>query len=213
VLIGALLACLAGVVSADTITYGVTVNTSSISGTAGSLDFQFNPGPLVTQAASLQILSFASNGSLAGSPSLTGDVTGGPMPATLAFDNGTGFNDYFEGLTFGSILSFNVSLFGPALSAPDGASTSGSVFAFGMFSDGAGTVPVLTSDTTDGFAFTVNVNLDGTTTVANSSSQTTVAQATAAVPEPSTFSLIALATGVCLAFRSRRRRCRPVAIS
>jgi hypothetical protein len=84
VLIGALLACLAGVVSADTITYGVTVNTSSISGTAGSLDFQFNPGPLVTQAASLQILSFASNGSLAGSPSLTGDVTGGPMPATLA---------------------------------------------------------------------------------------------------------------------------------
>src|ERR1035441_2524168 len=150
VLIGALLACLAGVVSADTITYGVTVNTSSISGTAGSLDFQFNPGPLVTQAASLQILSFASNGSLAGSPSLTGDVTGGPMPATLAFDNGTGFNDYFEGLTFGSILSFNVSLFGPALSAPDGASTSGSVFAFGMFSDGAGTVAVLTSDTTDG---------------------------------------------------------------
>ena len=132
---------------------------------------------------------------------------------SLAFDNGTGFNDYFEGLTFGSILSFNVSLFGPALSAPDGASTSGSVFAFGMFSDGAGTVPVLTSDTTDGFAFTVNVNLDGTTTVANSSSQTTVAQATAAVPEPSTFSLIALATGVCLAFRSRRRRCRPVAIS
>src|ERR1035441_4992625 len=97
VLIGALLACLAGVVSADTITYGVTVNTSSISGTAGSLDFQFNPGPLVTQAASLQILSFASNGSLAGSPSLTGDVTGGPMPATLAFDNGTRVNDYFPG--------------------------------------------------------------------------------------------------------------------
>src|ERR1035441_4992626 len=89
------------------------------------------PGSTTTsQGASLDFLSFASNGSLAGSPSLTGDVTGGPMPATLAFDNGTGFNDYFEGLTFGSILSFNVSLFGPALSAPDGASTSGSVFAF-----------------------------------------------------------------------------------
>ena len=48
------------------ITYTVTVNTSSVSGTAGSLDFNFNPGPLVTQAASLQILSFTSDGSLAG---------------------------------------------------------------------------------------------------------------------------------------------------
>jgi hypothetical protein len=45
--------------------------TSSISGTAGSLDFQFNPGPLVTQAASLQVLDFMTDGSLAGGPSPT----------------------------------------------------------------------------------------------------------------------------------------------
>ena len=43
-----------------------------------------------------------------------------------------------------------------------------------MFSDAAGTVPVLTTDTTDGFAFTVDANLDGTTTVNNVSSQTDV---------------------------------------
>ena len=48
--------CLASMASAAPITYDVTVDTSSISGTAGSLDFNFNPGPLVTQAASLQIL-------------------------------------------------------------------------------------------------------------------------------------------------------------
>jgi hypothetical protein len=35
-----------------------------------------------------------------------------------------------------------------------------------MFFDPAGTVPVLTITTTDGFAFTVDVNLDGTTTIA-----------------------------------------------
>lgn len=155
------------------VTYTVTVNTSSIAGTAGSLDFNFNPGPLVTQAASLQVLSFAGSGTLAGSPTLTGDVAGA-LPATLTFDNGTGFNDYFEGFTFGSTLSFTVSLYGPALSSPDGVSTSGSTFAFSMFSDAAGTIPALTTDTTDGFAFTVNVNLDGTTTATDLSSQTGV---------------------------------------
>ncbi len=81
--------CFASMASAAPITYDVTVDTSSISGTAGSLDFNFNPGPLVTQAASLQIPNFASNGALAGSPSLTGDVAG-VLPATLTFDNGTG---------------------------------------------------------------------------------------------------------------------------
>jgi hypothetical protein len=43
-----------------------------------------------------------------------------------------------------------------------------------MFSDAAGTQPVLTTDTTDGFAFVVNVNLDGTTTVTNFSNVATV---------------------------------------
>ncbi len=159
--------CFASVAAAAPITYDVTVDSSSISGTAGSVDFNFNPGPLVTQAASLQILDFTSDGALVGSPTLTGDVAGA-LPATLTFDNGTGFYDYFEGFTFGSTLSFQVSLYGPALSSPDGVSTSGSTFAFSMFSDAAGTIPALTADTTDGFAFTVDVNLDGTTNVTNS---------------------------------------------
>jgi hypothetical protein len=175
--------CFASMTSAAPITYNVTVDSTSISGTAGSLDFEFNPGPLVTQAASLQILNFASDGTPAGNPSLTGDVTGA-LPATLTFDNGTAFNDYFEGFTFGSTLSFQVSLFGPALSSPDGKSTSGSTFAFSMFSDAAGTLSVLTADTTDGFAFTIDVNLDGTTTVTNSSAQTTVVPAITPVPAP-----------------------------
>ena len=51
---------------AAAVTYTVTVDTSSIKGTAGSLDFNFNPGPFTTQAASLQILNFAGDGSLSG---------------------------------------------------------------------------------------------------------------------------------------------------
>ena len=108
-----LLVCLASVASsASPATYDVTVNTSAISGSAGSLDFQFNPGPLVTQPASLQILNFTSNGTLSGSPTLTGDVSGA-LPSTLTFDNGTGFNDYFQGFTFGKTLVFKVTFSGP----------------------------------------------------------------------------------------------------
>ncbi len=198
---------------AGPITYDVTVDTSSIPGTMGSLDFNFNPGSLVTQFAQLQILSFTSDGSLAGDcPCGTGDVTG-QLPSTLTFDNGTGFNDYFDDFTYGSTISFAVSLYGPALSSPDGMSTSGSTFAFSMFSDSA--IPVLTSDTTDGFAFTIDVNLDGSTTVNNFSTQTTVTPATGqppggTVPEPGNLILAGCAL-VCLSllrifkWRSPRR--------
>ncbi len=193
-LFAVLLLCAGSWASAGPITYAVTVDTSSIFGTAGSLDFNFNPGPLVTQAASLQVLSFSGNGSLAGSPSLIGDVSGA-LPATVAFDNGSGFNDYFEGFTYGSTLAFRVYLYGPALSSPDGTSTSGSTFAFSMFSDAAGTIPVLTTDTVNGFAFTVDVNLDGTTTVTNFSPETSV-NPVSAVPEPS--SVVLMGTAIAL---------------
>lgn len=182
----------ASLASASPITYDVSVSTGAISGTSGSLDFQFNPGPLVSQLASLQILNFTSNGTLAGAPTLTGDASG-TLPATLTFDNATAFNDYFQGFTFGTTLAFNVSLYGPALSSPDGISTSGSTFALSMFSDAAGTIPALTTDTTNGFASIVNVNLDGSTTVTNFSAQTNVAPAgVAAVPEPSNTALLAV---------------------
>jgi hypothetical protein len=167
-------------------TYLVTVNTSSIAGTTGSLDFNFNPGPLTSQAASAQVLSFMSNGTLIGGPSLTGDASGSP-PGTVTFDNGTAFNDYFQDFKYGSTLSFDISLYGPALSSPDGTSTSGSAFAFSMFSDAAGTMPVLTSDTTDGFAYTVAVNLDGSTTATNYITSTTPVSTT---PEPSGIMLV-----------------------
>jgi hypothetical protein len=190
---------------ASPITYDVTVNTSTINGITGSLDFNFNPGPLVTQAASLQILSFATDGMLIPPAFPTGDVTG-TLPGTLTFDNGTGFNDYFEDFTFGTTLAFDVSLYGPALSSPDGTSTSGSTFAFSMFSDTAGTIPALTTDTVDGFAFTVNVNLDGTTTPTNFSTQTSVVPATATtIPEPGSVALAGTAAALLGLLRWKRR--------
>jgi hypothetical protein len=202
--------CAASAASANPITYDVLVNTSSISGTAGSLDFNFNPGPLVTQAADLQVLAFSSNGTLESCASNvqgfcnTGDVTG-TLPGTLTFDNGTGFNDYFTGFTFGTTLSFDVSLYGPALSAPNGTATSGSTFAFSIFSDAAGTIPVLTTDTGDGFAFTVGVNLDGSTTLTSFSSQTTVTPQVTSAPEPNSFAPLGAALACLVVLRLRGR--------
>lgn len=168
---------------ADPVVETVTVDTSSINGTAGSIDFNFNPGTFVSQSASLQILNFSSDGALAGPPAITGDVSGA-LPGTLTFDNGTALNDYFEGFTFGNVLKFDVSLYGPALSSPDGTSTSGSSFAFSMFSDPAGATPALTSDDMNGIAFSINVNLDSSTTLTTFSSQTNVEAAGVTVPEP-----------------------------
>jgi PEP-CTERM motif len=186
---------------AGPITYHVSVDTSSIAGTAGSLDFNFNPGPLNSQAASLQILSFASDGTVAASGRQTfGDVTGGPLPATLTFDNGGVFNDDFEGFTFGSTLSFDVSLFGSALTSPNGTSTSGSSFGFSMFSDAGGTIPALTNDPT-GLAVRIDVLLNGTSAVASFSPVAAVT-----VPEPGT--LLLLATGLIGCFGRRRERLR-----
>jgi hypothetical protein len=195
--------------SASPITYDVTVNTSSFAGTTGSLDFQFNPGPLVTQVASLQILDFTSDGMLVvnslPSPQLTGDVSG-DLSSVVTFDNSTQYNDYFEDFTYGTTLSFEVSLYGPAVSSPDGVSTSGSIFAFSMFSDPFGTIPALTTDTTDGFAATLDLNLDGTTAATDSSTETSIVSS-AATPEPS--SLLLLATGLLgLAGTLRRLRIR-----
>jgi hypothetical protein len=179
VVLGALMSCVG---FAGPMTYLAIVDTSSISGTDGSLDYNFNPGPLVSQPASLQILAFRSNGILEGAPSLIGNVSGSSLPATMTFDNGAGFNDYFQGFTFGSMLVFNINLYGPALSAPDGISTSGSTFAFSMFLDSAGTLPALTTDLADGFALTIEVNLDGTTTLTNFSDETSIEPTSAAEP-------------------------------
>ncbi len=185
-LLTVILGCGAVAVTGAPITYTPFVNTASLAGTTGSLDFNFNPGPLVSQSAFVQILSFSSGGAVAGSPVLTGDASGS-LPGTVTLGNETAFNDYFQQFTYGATLTFNLSLYGPALSAPDGVSSSGSTFAFSMFSDAAGTIPALTTDVADGFAYLVNVNLDGSTTA------TSYLANSVAAPEPTTWALIVIA--------------------
>src|SRR5260370_16467139 len=65
---------------AGPVTYSVVVNTSSISGQSGNIDFQFNPGGGISDPAFVTISAFSSNGTLAGQPALAGGPTGTRPP-------------------------------------------------------------------------------------------------------------------------------------
>ena len=192
----------AGTIFANPITYLVTIDTSAVQGSSGFLDFDFAPGN-GSQGAFVTIADFSPGGSLSGLPQVNGDVSGS-LPGTLRINNTTQFNDYFEGFTYGTTLSFQLSFGGPALTAPDGTSLSGSTFGFGMF-DSTGLNPLLTTDP-NGNTFLVNVNLDGSTTVATFASDASgggPVATIAAVPEPSMFCLVLLSLAAVL---SRKRR-------
>ena len=199
VLAGALALLPAGSLFAGSMIYLVTVNTGAISGASGFLDFTFAPG-YDSQSAFASIGSFFSDGSLSGSPQVNGSVSGA-LPGAVTIDNSAAFNDYFQGFDFGATIQFRLSLGGPAVTSPNGTSASGSTFGFGIF-DPTGMIPLLTTDP-NGFAFIVDVNLDGsaTTTVFPADAQGTppVAALDSITPEPSSFAFLALGLAVMLA--------------
>ena len=191
------LASLANHAHADSVTYSVAVDTATLAGTTGSLDFNFEPGPFGSLPATVQIRRFGGDGSPSGPATITGDADGS-LPSDLQFDNGTGYNDYFQAFTFGSLLSFDIMLSGPALDAATG-NASGSTFAFSIFSDTDGTMPALTSNTIDGYAITVDINADGSTTLRNYTQSST-----SVTPELPTGTLVATATILAAVFRFKR---------
>jgi hypothetical protein len=191
--------------SAGTV-YTVTANTSSISGQDGFLDLQFEPSPGITNLATVTVTGFATNGTVTGAAILTGDVTG-QLPATVAFDNQTVFNDYFQETTFGTTEMFTVTLNGPT---PLGGSASAFNIAF-LASDG--TTSLLTTSP-DGEAGQILLNSDGTTSaqtfLATPGGQAalTIASSTMISPEPASIGLIGLSLGLASLWigRSRIRR-------
>ena len=209
------LCCLAAVLacvvlpcpSAASITYLVTANTASISGESGYLDLQLEPGPSSTNPATADVSHFTGNGTLSGSATLTGDVTG-QLPGSLTFDNQTVFNDYFQAMTFGTTESFDVTLSGPT---PLGGNESAFNIAFYASDQSTSLLTV----SPDGDAGQISINSDGTTTPstyaasvnAASALTITLVQPLSTVPEPSELGLFGFAfSAVLLMFRKRRTR-------
>jgi len=191
---------------AASITYQVNFDTSSVSGTAGFLDFQFNPGNNTSFAATAQINGFSPDGgSLSGAPSISGDVTG-TLPGTVTFVNDTALNELFQGFNFGSSFSFQLMLSGAGIGAPNVGATAGSIFGIGIYDNGQN--PVLTDQgATTGFAAEVFLNTDGTVSTTSFPAAPGAGSSAASfspvlVPEPGTIGLLGVGlAGVVLLIR------------
>lgn len=188
---------------AASITYLVTANTTGISGQSGYLDLQLEPGPSATNLATATVTHFSGTGTLSGSGTLNGDVTG-QLPGTLSFDNQTVFNDYFQGMTFGSTESFDVTLNGPA---PSGGAQSAFNIAFYASDQSTSLLTV----SPDGEAGQITINPDGSTTpstyaaTVNGASALTITlvEPLSTVPEPSGQAFLALGAAFAILRRHR----------
>jgi hypothetical protein len=116
---------LSGRAHAGTISYDIGVNTSSLLGTNGYLDFQFDPGaPAPSDSGSATLTDFATDGTLMAAASPFGDVTGS-FPGTVTINNTDVTNEYTPGFTYGSFFDVLVTLDIPVVS---GNAASGNVF-------------------------------------------------------------------------------------
>jgi PEP-CTERM motif len=185
-------------------TVSVSVNTSSFSGTTGSVDWQLNPGAGSTQTANVTISNITGATWVAGGPGTVldlGNVTGSHIsgPLTISTAGGAATNDDFENVTFGNNLSFLLNFNGPAVVSPNGTATSPIAYYFSLFTDTNGNNPALTSD---GLIASLNINPDGSAT------KTVYSTAATAIftPEPATVGMVGSALGLLGLAGWRRRK-------
>jgi hypothetical protein len=193
-----LLACAVISAHADTVTYSVTVNTSSQAGNGGYIDFELNAGSLGAQDITATVNGFNGATLNPGDPNNDAIGTTGSLPGPLSFDNQAG-NDYFEALTFGNQLSFLVTLSGDGVST-SGASTSDSGTDFQVSFIDSSLSNFLFSNDPNGVAAEIDVAADGTLTTAAQPGSSV-----AATPEPATWSLVGVA-GLLVGFVQQRKR-------
>jgi hypothetical protein len=184
--------------TADVITYQYTVDTTSQSGNYGYIDVELNVGPQGTPGpvfAAVFDFSGAALNPFDNNNDELGTATGS-LPDSLSISN-SGFNDYFEGLTFGTYVSFDVTLDGSGVSqtgsANYGAGTAFQIFFF----DSGGSNNLFTVDPTTGAAGLVDIAANG---IPTTTGDLTV------VPEPASlrYLLCACLAALLIAVRLKR---------
>jgi len=151
------------------LSYTVSVDTTSLSGTDGYLYFQYLPVSGADSVATVS--SFTTNGQIAPDPSanvVDGSAVSGQLPGSVAFANTNGVNDYNHAIHFGNTVSFLLSLSDPA---PGGQAGGSSTFSLGLFSDEGGLAPLVTGS---GTLFTVSLLNDGSSTTQIMANEATV---------------------------------------
>jgi len=182
---------------ADSATYLATIDTASQIGNYGYIDLELNassfPGSGPVEAAIFNFTGATLNPLDPANDEL-GTASGG-LPGPLTLDN-SGFNDSFEGMTFGSDITFDVTLSGSGVSLTGGAPyASGTTFQV-LFCDSTCSNTLFTSDPNTGAAALLNVAPDGS--VEGTGPVTFV-------PEPGCLSLILCGSAVMLLIIWRKR--------
>ncbi len=188
--------------SAASVSYRFTIDTTPLSGQADNLDFQLVPGDLSSLGVALDISSFSLNGGsfTANQIVLTGDASG-TLAGDLILDNNSGYNDAFQPAQLGTSVTFVATFSGAGVDNP---ASPGSSFGFSIY-DNAGTTPLLTTSA-DGTIAGINLDASGVGVFTNPATEGGSSEAAvSAVPEPGSAAGMLLGLGVCLvALRTRR---------
>jgi hypothetical protein len=166
---------------AGSVTFDVSIDTSSVSGTGGGIYLSFFPG-LNSDPASVSISGFSPADGLAGGPAFTdGGVTGTLDTNDLSFTNYLfSLNDYGENVTFGSTLDLEATFQLPdTLTGDAGSELDIQLTEFDL------ATPILTSDPSGNIA-EISYDQNGNFTANPTSGDVTITQVGAA-PEPATF--------------------------
>lgn len=116
--------------------YHVVLDTTKLIG-SGWLDLQFNPGQAGATSAFADLTHLSSKYPFGDSPILTGLVTG-DLSSKAVFSNQSAYNDLFQALNFGQVISFDLRFSGAFLNTPGSFGTS-----FGLSLYGADQVSLL----------------------------------------------------------------------
>jgi hypothetical protein len=202
----------AGRAVAGPITFHVHINTAAdptLPGTAGSLEFQFNPSTLPTPVITATVTNFNGDGGTLGIVSTVsppvGDASGDLRTTGLFFDNQMAFNDLIQNFKYGNTIDFNVTF---SQNLPQG--SNGSTFSLILWDqpDGFGNQHLVAPGFANqpgngGPGAAVIINNGGPTPGPAPANPAVTTSSAVTTPEPGTLALLGLGVGALLAWRRR----------
>ena len=188
--------------AAKAATYSVNIDTSSIAGTTGSVDFQWNLGA-VNSLLTASVASFSNGSMLTSAPVLLSGAFTGSLASgySLNFDGASAFNYVYQDMTFGSSISFMLTLPDTAPAQSDPTSDSG----FFVAVLDANQASALTTTSADNQALAFTLQASSAPTFEAYTSLATVASVSA-VPDPATLALMVSGLIGLIGMNALRRR-------